>query len=252
MAPAAGAEAPMEGASEKYSFVPTLKAVDILRDAGWMPQTVQESGTRVAHRTGFQKHIIRFAMPGLDMGEERVDMMLVNSHDRGCSFQLLASIWRKICSNGLMTSSDLANFKHKHIGFNPDEFFLSANKIAEQAADIAEQVDDMKQIELSPHERTILAGTAHEYVWGDNKLPPVAADKLLEERRYDDQGQDLWTTYNVIQENLMKGGLRGLGTDKNGKLRRKRTRAVKSIDRDVKLNQALWSMAEQMAELKAA
>jgi len=34
--------------------------------------------------------------------------------------------------------------------------------------------------------------------------------------------------------------------------RRNTTRKVKSIDKDVKLNKALWEMATQMKELKAA
>ena len=37
LAPAAGSLAPINGVSSRYSFVPTLTAVDLLRDAGWLP-----------------------------------------------------------------------------------------------------------------------------------------------------------------------------------------------------------------------
>lgn len=48
-----------------------------------------------------------------------------------------------------------------------------------------------------------------------------------------------------IQENLIKGGLYG----RNAAGKRTHTRAVKGIDGDVKLNRALWVMAESMLQL---
>jgi len=252
MAPAVGATEPMAGASDRYSFVPTTSAIDLLRDCGWLPQHVKQSSTRVSGRDGYQKHIIRFSMGELDMGAERVDLLLVNSHNRGSAFELLASIWRKICGNGLLSAAQIFSFKHKHINFNPEDFMASAQKIAENAGQLACHVDEMKQIELLPAERTIFANTVHEYVYQDAKLPPIQPEQLLEERRYDDDGNDLWPTFNVVQENLVKGGLRGFGKNRHGRTIKKTTRAVKSLDRDIKLNKALWSMAEQMGELKAA
>lgn len=53
--------------------------------------------------------------------------------------------------------------------------------------------------------------------------------------------------YQRIQENLVKGGLYG----RNAKGKRSHTRAVKGIDGDVKLNRALWVMAENMLQLAA-
>ncbi|ECI9217664.1 DUF945 domain-containing protein, partial [Salmonella enterica] len=55
------------------------------------------------------------------------------------------------------------------------------------------------------------------------------------------------TTYQRVQENMTKGGLWG----KNAKGKRQRTRAVNGIDGDVKLNRALWEMAEKMKALKS-
>ena len=47
----------------------------------------------------------------------------------------------------------------------------------------------------------------------------------------------------------MKGGIRGYNKEKRRAIT---TRAVKSIDRNVKLNKALWTLTEKMAELKTA
>ena len=252
IAPAAGSLQPINGVSERYSFVPTLTAIDLLRDSGWFPVHAQQSSVRNAEREGYQRHMIRFAKNGLAFDGERVDLMLYNSHDCGCAFKLIASVWRQICGNGLMVASEFANFSHKHIGFNPDDFIHSAGEIASAAGTIADQVDDMKVIELTPDERNVFAMSAHSLVYDDPESAPIRPEQLLTERRYDDKGNDLWSKFNVIQENLIRGGLKGRTRGSNGRLRRTTTRPVKALDRNVKLNQALWYLTEKMAELKQA
>jgi hypothetical protein len=91
---------------------------------------------------------------------------------------------------------------------------------------------------------------AHQLVYEDPAEAPIRPEQLLLEHRYDDKGKDLWTTFNVVQENIMKGGLRGRKRDANGRMRNTTTRPVKSIDRDVKLNKALWVLTEEMSRLK--
>ena len=207
LAPAAGAKAPHEMVSDRYSFVPTIEAVELLRSVGWLPVSVKQSGTRKDDRKGYQKHIIRFMQGALANDQERVDLVMTNSHDRGCAFQLCASIWRKICCNGLMVSSELFNFSHKHIGFDGQSFMDSAYQIAEGAGEIADQVEDLKTIELAPDEKGVFAMAAHHLLYENPEAAPIRPEKLLCERRYDDKGNDLWTTFNVVQENIMKGGI---------------------------------------------
>ena len=250
LAPAAGSLEPINGVSARYSFVPTLTAVDLLRDAGWFPVFAEQSAVRKIERDGFQRHLIRFAKNGLSFDGERVDLVLYNSHDRGCAFRLIASVWRQICGNGLMVASEFANFSHKHINFSPDNFIHSAGEIASAAGTIADHVDAMKDIELTPDERGIYARAAHSLVFKEPENAPVLPEQLLSERRYDDKGFDLWTTFNVVQENVMRGGLKGTKRTDDGRSRRTTTRPVKAIDRNIKLNQALWYLTEKMAELK--
>jgi len=75
---------------------------------------------------------------------------------------------------------------------------------------------------------------------------------LLTARRTEDADRtNLWTNFNVIQENVIRGGLRGVRIDtETNRRRRMSTRAVQGIDQDVKLNRALWTLAAKMAELK--
>ncbi len=250
LAPSAGAISPHEMVSNRYSFVPTIEAVDLLRSAGWEPVHVKQSGTRKKDRNGYQKHIIRFMQGALSTDQERVDLVMTNSHDRGCAFLLSASIWRKICGNGLMVSSELYNFSHRHVGFERNVFLDSAYRIAEGAGDIAAQVQNLKVIDLTPNEKGVFAMAAHKLVYDDVEKAPILPAQLLKERRYDDNGNDLWSTFNVVQENIMKGGIYGRKRSANGHIRHVKTRPVKSIDRDIKLNKALWVLTEEMAKLK--
>ena len=80
----------------------------------------------------------------------------------------------------------------------------------------------------------------------------ITAEQLLRANRREDVSGDLWTTFNRVQENVIRGGLSAFGRDANNRRRRQTMRAVEGIDQNRALNRALWTLAERMAELKAA
>ena len=59
-APSIFASGPMQGVSSRYTFVPTARIVDGLRDLDWVPVGVEEQRIRNEARRGFQKHLLRF------------------------------------------------------------------------------------------------------------------------------------------------------------------------------------------------
>ena len=63
--------------------------------------------------------------------------------------------------------------------------------------------------------------------------------QLLVPRRPQDVGNDLWRTFNVIQENVLQGGL----VRRSASNRLTRSRRITAIREDVRLNSALWEMA---------
>ncbi|WP_316442073.1 DUF932 domain-containing protein, partial [Escherichia coli] len=106
---------------------------------------------------------------------------------------------------------------------------------------VEEKRDAMQSLLLPPPAQQALAKAALIYRFGEDHQP-VTESQILSPRRWQDESNDLWTTYQRIQENLIKGGLSG----RNAKGGRSHTRAVRGIDGDVKLNRALWVMAEAM------
>jgi hypothetical protein len=107
-APSVFSPGPMAGLSTRYAFVPTSEILQALGERGWVPVNVEQQRVRLEARFGFQKHLIRFRraeqMQSLD--EWNAELILTNSHDALCAYVLRVGIFRRICSNGLVISSD--------------------------------------------------------------------------------------------------------------------------------------------------
>lgn len=244
-------ETPFTGVSQRYTQVPTIEVIKTLMQEGWKPVSCMEKKVRVDERMGFQKHLIRFQHPDLQLGDENVETVLVNSHDRSCAFQFYLGIFRIACTNGLVVGDQFKRISVKHKDTHADNIIEASFKIITEAPAVVESVKEMKAIDLAPGERGVLARTALSYLtdtpYEKVEELPYKPEALLGHRRYDDDKSNLWTTFNVIQENVMKGGIRGFNPETR---KRVKTRAIQSIDRNLKLNQALWTMAEEMKKLK--
>ena len=105
----------------------------------------------------------------------------------------------------------------------------------------------MRAITLDTREQEVFAHAALALRYDDPDQPaPITEAQILEARRADDAGPDLWSVFNRVQEALTKGGLPG----RSAQGRNLRTRPVRGIDQNLKLNRALWLLAEGIRKLK--
>jgi hypothetical protein len=113
---------------------------------------------------------------------------------------------------------------------------------------------EWQALQLTSSEQMAFAEAAHElrFEVEEGDAPAIQPRQLLEANRREDNGNDLWRTFNRVQENVIRGGLRGYSRDEQNRVRRVTTREVKGIDQNVRLNRALWTLTERMAELKGA
>lgn len=116
-----------------------------------------------------------------------------------------------------------------------------AYEVLETFDTIADKREQMQSLMLPASAQHIFAQAALTYRYGEAHHPITEA-QVLQPRRFEDKKDDLWTVYQRLQENLIKGGLSG----RNAKGKRARTRSVNGIDGDIKLNKALWVLTEQM------
>ena len=263
-APSVFAEQEHESRSSRYAFIPTSKVVAGLRDNGFLPVKVSVQRVRDKGRCGFEKHMIRFRQNTdiVKVGDVFPELVLVNSHDGSTSYQLSSGLYRLACSNGLVVSQgELEAVKIKHCGSEREiirDVVDGSFRVLGQSQKAIETAGRWSQLQLTDGEQAALAIGAHHARFADsegNIATPIVPAQLLLARRPDDRKADLWTTFNRIQENAIKGGLHGVAveTDDRGRLRRRNvsTREVKGIDGNISLNRAIWAMAEHLAKLKA-
>ena len=247
-APSIFASGPMAGLSPRYTFVPTAQIMDGLREHNWVPVAVEEQRIRKEARRGFQKHLLRFrlAVQMETLDEWNVELVLVNSHDAGCAYQLHAGLYRRICSNGLVTSdTSFQAIRFRHTGLLGDEIVQASLRVLDFAPRAGELINRFRSRPLEVRESLDLARHALLLRYGSLAEAPVEPDTLLKARRPEDEGIDLWRTTNRLAENLERGGVSDFHRDRRGKLRS--VRALRGIDSKVSLNKGLWGLAEQLA-----
>jgi hypothetical protein len=263
-APSALAVMPHESRSARYTYIPTVDIIKGMHDAGFLPFKATQSTTRDESRREFTKHMIRFrqSAQALKVGDIFQEIVLVNSHDGTSAYKLFAGIFRLVCGNGMTVSeSTLGSITVMHKGNVVEDVVNGSLQIAGQSDRVLDTVNQWRNLQLTSGEQSAFANAAHTLRFADSEgevSTPIQPAQLLHIRRSDDSGSDMWRTFNRVQENVMRGGLAArqpASTDQYGRYVRGRkvsTREVKGIDQDVKLNRALWQLAEEMAKLKAA
>jgi hypothetical protein len=239
--------------SDRYTYIPTIDVLRGLQREGFEPFEVRQGGSGDVEKRAFTKHMIRMRQRGSVMvGDSFREIILINSHDGTSSYQLMAGLFRLVCSNGLIIGEgDLRGVRIPHKGDIVSEVIEGAYTIVDETQQIDARVNDMRALALRPAEQEAFAEAAASLRWDD--AAPVQPRQLLAPRRADDQGADMWRTFNRVQENLERGGVSYVQRDQQGRrIARRETRPVQSIDGSVSLNRALWTLAQRMQEMKAA
>jgi hypothetical protein len=156
-------------------------------------------------------------------------------------------VYRRICSNGLVASEDsFAAIRFRHSGLKTEQVVEASFRILEYIPQIGTLITRFKQLMLSGSEAQTFAQQALLLRYESLDESPINPDTLLTVRRTEDQPNDLWTTFNRVQENLIRGGLSDNKRSRAGRLRSLRT--LSGIDSKVFINKRLWSLAENMVK----
>lgn len=259
VAPSIFAEEAHESRSARFVCLPTVQVLGGLRREGFEPFHAVQARSRIEGKEAFTKHMLRLRHRSItnDAGQA-FEIVLVNANDGTSAYQMIPGFFRFVCANGLMTGDTFNETKVRHSGNAVDEVIEGAYTVLNDAPRVADQVRQFQSIRLQDGEREALAEAAHVLRFPDAHAQeeptqaPIRAAELLRIRRTDDRATDLWTAFNVVQENTIKGGIRGRVVDANGRVQRRTTREVAGIDQNRALNRALWTLAERMAEIKSA
>jgi len=238
--------------SDKFTHIPTFKVIEDMSQLGWNVVDCKEVKARKEGTVGFQKHLVVFRNPDVVINGEDGDtvfpqILLTNSNDGKNAFTFTAGLFRMVCENGLVISTEQFNdVKMRHMGYTFEELQAQIRAMVEQLPLTVESMNKMKLIELSEDQTKDLAKKALATRFTEEQVEAfnIDLDKLLEPTRPEDKGTDLWSVFNVIQEKIIDGDFTYMiGT------RVRKARKVKNFKQDMEINQRLFATA---AEFMAA
>lgn len=240
-APAVFAPTAHERLSDRYTFVPTQRVLAALMQTGFVPVEARQASTR-SNSVTHGRHVIRLRrrVETVRLRDAIPELVFLNSHDGTSAYQLRAGLFRAVCTNGLIVSQGaLPGYCVSHRGNVVDEVVGRAVQLAERFGELASQVERMEARRLYKDEQIEFAERAVRLRWPEPSEVGLQPSQLLTCRRIEDTSDDLWTRLNVVQENLVGGGL----SRRSPTGRLTRTRGITAIRQNVRLNVGLWDLA---------
>jgi hypothetical protein len=147
-------------------------------------------------------------------------------------------MYRQVCSNGLIRfdGEEVGKLPHNNKGI--ERYPIIMNRINELASESMEQFASLKEKELTISQIQKLTRDAMKLRFvGRSDISP---NQLLTVRRPEDEGDNLWSVYNRIQENLTQPGMI---VDTSGKL----ISGVTSVQQDMEVNKSLFTLVHAYA-----
>jgi hypothetical protein len=250
-APQAFATSPRPGVSERYSFLPTSRIIEDMDRLGWRVCDAKASRYRNQENQEFGNHIIKFFNPDVFIVDQEgkieayPNIVVLNNHTGRGRFKFEMGIFRLVCSNGLVIKDkDMGSFSLRHSGYTFEELQKTLGEAVDKLPEVVTRINTYSNTILSKEAQKEFAQKAFQLRAGEERvLNAEELEALLQPRRPQDEGDNLWTVLNRIQESVMYGGFMAVG--KSGKLRK--VKGIKNIQKDLQLNQQIWELGMQYA-----
>lgn len=238
-APALFTTSPHPSLSERYSFTNTYDIIMSAINRGYVVTSITGGEKK------YSKMLIRMRHSAYKGVEGAPELVLRDSHDGSSSLTLLLGYIRFICANGQIVSDNIYARSFMHIA--PDlhaQVLLELDDIMVHMERLEQSVVRMKNRSTNIGERIAIADAATEARFGtkiDGTTRVELRQKLLERRRPADNENDLFTIMNIVQENAMRGGM-----SYQTRHRMQRMSSIRSVDRNVQINQRIWHAANSL------
>ena len=271
IAPSIFSTKPSPEVSKKYSHIPTDKLIDDMKLLGWKAIDAKEVNARQKSTRGFQKHLVVFRNPDIVINhnpngltkdstsptgwrnsdgtfgkKNSVDtvfpqILLTNSHDGKNAFTFTAGLFRMICENGLVVSTnEFEKVAIRHMGYDFDELQKQITEMVEKLPLTVESMN--KMIDTKMEQKAIVDFAkdmlAVRFPEEELKRITIDMDEFITPVRPEDKGKDLWSVFNVIQEKIIEGDFEYTVGSKHRKARQ-----IKNLKQDMDLNSKMFDIA---------
>ena len=221
------------------AYIETLGVVQNLQQQGWEITGVceQRGRDRKISNNYVQLEHPDFKMMNKNKVEGISNIYVSNSCDGKKPLNLDFGMYRLVCSNGLIQRTPYIEHNIKHTPQSIERLPMIMQSVNSAAQRVLERFDSLKTKELKPAQLEELVNKAARLRFDDDIMD---ASQLLTVYRDEDKGNDLWSVYNRIQENLIKSSML---LDRNGRP----LAGVNDVKSDIILNQALFGLIENYA-----
>lgn len=236
--------------SDRFNVVQASQVGQVMANHGLDIVSLSTGRARHADKADFQRTYSRYRGPEIARDGDKpvfLDVIYDSKHmGRGVD-KILLGIYRMICTNGLFAGMNFFSHAIRHSGATYDSLNEGIRAALSMQDKLAETIRNMQGVILTPVQREELALEAIKL------LTPSTATQvrhaLLRPNRESDSSMDLWTTYNLVQENSVKGRrvaytLQSLDAFGRESSRQMTVRPIKpNTGKDASFNQALFDTA---------
>jgi hypothetical protein len=246
LAPALFATSAHPKMTDRYSFTNTYDILLHMHNRGFRVSSIQGG------LTPYSKVLVRLRPQAYTQSDYAPELILVDSHDGSSRLKLFLGFITFLCMNGCIAGDMLYGKSFVHL--SPElmaEIMLELDDVEQHVGKLHSRLAAMKAYKTTEVERMMLADTATRIRFGGERSRSFIADirqKLLKPRRpADENDHSMYTTYNIVQENAIRGGMNYMSNN-----RLLRMRDVRSVNANMSINQMLWKTAEELMQREAA
>lgn len=227
--------------SSKPFQIESLDAIREFQRQGWNVAGALENrgeNRKVAN------HFIKMEHPDFTMLNKKgqteavATMNIQNSCNGSKPMELDLGVYRLVCSNGAIAHTSYSNAKVPHSEKGQYDLQEILCDLGIRTQGVMEEFNKLKESELTPAEAISMAADAARIRFGKDVEFDVS--QLLNIVRDEDKGDDVWTVFNRIQENLTQAHRI---TDENGAM----YGAVTDSREDTRINKELFQLAHAYA-----
>lgn len=236
--------------SERFNVVKPAAIGEVMGNNGLQLVSLSTGRGRHPDKLDFQRTLSRYRGPQIADGVF-LDVIYDSKHmGRGVD-KILLGIYRLVCTNGLFVGMNFFSHAIRHAGNTYDNLQLGISAALGTQARLSKTIEKFQSIQLDATQREAFAVEALKLLVPNDAVQ--VRHRLLAPRRDIDKSNDLWTTYNVIQENAMQGKsvaytLQSVDAFGRPNSRDMTARRIKpNSGKDADFNQSLFEIAEKIA-----
>lgn len=230
--PAIFTKTPSPKVSNRYSFADSEYYLQKFIDADW---TIHSA--RQVSKSEYAPHQVILRNNDIaTVGDLLPQLIFTNSHNGIKKMTIDTGIYRLVCSNGLVVPTSITqSLSIKHIDLGDSTTDTIVNSFYEKVPIIMNNIDRMRNKILTDDEIDNFTYNALQIRF--TNAVGININDVVKPLRLEDNSDDLWTVFNVVQEKLIRGGIQ---------LPSKRhSRPINNFVNDNNINTKLWELAEQ-------